>query len=100
MKLKNKVSVNLDWDGDTASLTEERVEKLIDGGLVDFTLEVEVEEKTYRSGSHDLPDDVEVVVSHIAISDVRVFDRDDEEVFLSDIEVYEMGEHIRESIIF
>lgn len=99
LKLDQKIDVTLDWDGDEASFKREFEKDLDNGFITKFTLEIEAKEKIYKSVDYDVPDDIDVIISHIEIYDMQVFDGD-EEVILSFEEATDLEEHLKESLSF
>ncbi len=99
LKLDKKIDVTLEWDGDEATFKKEFEKDLNNGFITKFTLEIEAKEKVYKSVDYDVPDDMDVVISHIEIHDMQVFDGD-EEVILSFEEAKNLEEHLIESIVY
>lgn len=97
LKLDKNIDVTLDWDGDEASFKQEFERDLNNGFIAKFTLEIEAKEKVCKSTDYDVPDDVDIIISHIEIHDMEVFDGD-EEVILSFEESRDLEEHLKESI--
>lgn len=99
-RLNRKINISLEWDGDEANFTEHFEEFLTNDFLATFSLDIEVKEKTLKSLDYDVPDYVEVIVSSIEISNLKVFNDNNKEVKLSKEQQEDLKMHIKESIEF